>query len=163
MQPLTESDIRASLVNATSGDAARMTIPGLHETVWEDREYLGWRDPRAIQRGYIVMWRDGQPVGIALRAAESRMSRGISAMCSLCRTPQPADQVSLFTAPRAGEAGRNGNSVGTYICADLACSIIIRIAPPASDMHPAPEEIIASRAAGLTTRLEAFTAQVLGD
>ena len=73
MQPLTESDIRASLVNATSGDAARMTIPGLHETVWEDREYLGWRDPKAMQRGYIVLWRDGQPVGIALRAAESRM------------------------------------------------------------------------------------------
>jgi FBP C-terminal treble-clef zinc-finger len=161
MQPLTESDIRASLVNATTGDAARMTLPGLHETVWEDREYLGWRDPRAMQRGYIVHWRGDLPVGIALRAAESRMSRGISAMCSLCRTPQPADQVSLFTAPRAGEAGRNGNTVGTYICADLACSILIRIAPPASDMHPAPEEIIASRAAGLTARLDAFVGQVL--
>ena len=163
MLPLTESDIRSSLVNATSGDAARMTIPGLHETVWEDREYLGWRDPRAIQHGYIVHWRDGEPVGIALRAAETRMTRGISAMCSLCHTPQPAQQVSLFTAPRAGEAGRNGNTVGTYICADLACSIIIRIAPPASDLHPAPEEIIASRAAGLTARLDAFVGRVLGD
>jgi hypothetical protein len=162
MQPLTESDIRASLVNATSGDAARMTIPGLHETVWEDREFLGWRDPRAIQRGYIVHWRGSEPVGIALRAADSRMSRGISAMCSLCRTAQPADQVSLFTAARAGEAGRNGNSVGTYICADLSCSIIIRIAPPKSDMQPAPEEIIASRAAGLASRLHAFTTEVLG-
>jgi hypothetical protein len=162
MQPLTESDIRASLVNATNGDAVRMTIPGLHETVWEDREFLGWRDPRAMQRGYIVHWRGSEPVGIALRAPETRMSRGISAMCSLCRTPQPADQVSLFTAARAGEAGRNGNSVGTYICADLACSIIIRIAPPASDMQPSPEQIIASRAAALASRLQAFTAEVLG-
>ncbi len=161
MQPLTESDIRASLVNATSGDAARMTIPGLHETVWEDREYLGWRDPRAMQRGYIVHWRDGQPIGIALRAAETRMSRGISAMCSLCRTPQPADQVSLFTAPRAGEAGRNGNTVGTYICADLACSLTIRIAPPAHDMQPDPAEIIERRIATLRTRLGAFTDNVL--
>ena len=161
MKALTESDIRGSLVNAGPAEAERMPMPGLHEMVWEDREYLGWRDPRAIQRGYIVHWRDGQPIGIALRAADSRMSRGISAMCSLCRTAQPADQVSLFTAPRAGEAGRNGNTVGTYICADLACSILIRIAPPASELHPAPEEIIASRAAGLTSRLEAFIAQVL--
>src|SRR5438270_13881797 len=26
---------------------------------------------------------------------------------------------SLFTARRVGQAGRNGNTVGTYICADL--------------------------------------------
>jgi len=162
MQALTEAQIRDSFVNATRGDTERMTLPGLHEVLWDDREYLGWRDPRAMQRGYIVHWRDDRPVGIALRAAESRMSRGISAMCSLCRTPQPADQVSLFSAARAGEAGRDGNSVGTYICSDLACSIIIRIAPPKSDMQPDPRDVIAARAAGLATRLSSFTADVLG-
>ncbi len=161
MKPLTESDIRGSLVNASRGDAERMTLPGLHEVVWEDREFLGWRDPRAHQRGYIVHWQDDRPVGIALRAAETRMSPGISAMCSLCRTPQPAHQVSLFTAPRAGDAGRDGNTVGTYICSDLACSLIIRIAPPRSDLQPDPREVIASRAAGLRSRLDAFTRQIL--
>ncbi len=163
MEPLTESDIRASLVNATSGDAARMTIPGLHETVWEDREYLGWRDPRAIQRGYIVHWRGTQPVGIALRAAESRMSRGISAMCSLCRTPQPADQVSLFTAPRAGEAGRNGNTVGTYICADLDCAHrVLAVAPSAQHLDEELHALaVEEQVIGLRQRLHAFTADVL--
>ena len=156
MQPLTESDIRASLVNATSGDAARMTIPGLHETVWEDREYLGWRDPRAMQRGYIVHWRDGQPIGIALRAAETRMSRGISAMCSLCRTPQPADQVSLFTAPRAGEAGRNGNTVGTYICADLGCARRVRTDIPQWLRERDPDEVVAVRTEELRRRVQGF-------
>jgi hypothetical protein len=29
-------------------------------------------------------------------------------------------------ARRAGEPGRNGNSVGQYICGDLACSLYIR-------------------------------------
>ncbi len=161
MKPMTASDIRGSIVNATGGEVARMPLPGLHEVVWSDREYLGWRDPSAPQRGYLVFWRGDEPVGMVLRAAETRMSPGRSAMCSLCRTPQPADQVTLFSAARAGQAGREGNSVGTYICSDLACSLIIRIAPPKSDMQPDPEEVIASRAAGLATRLEGFTSKVL--
>jgi hypothetical protein len=161
MKPLTESEIRDSIVNASRGEAARMPMPGLHEVMWENREYLGWRDPKAMQRGYIVHWNDGKPVGLVLRAAESRMSRGISAMCSLCQTPQPGDQVLLFSAPRVGEAGRNGDTVGTYICADLACSLIIRIAPPALPMQPDPKEIVDDRIAGLKKRLDSFTANVM--
>ncbi len=161
MQPLTESDIRNSLINASAGESARMTLPGLHEVLWDQREYLGWRDHRTPQRAYIVHWRDGEPVGMVLRAADNRMARGISAMCSLCQTPQPSGQVALFSAPRAGEAGRDGNTVGTYICADLACSLTIRIAPPAYDMQPDPAEIIERRIATLQTRLGAFTDTVL--
>ena len=161
MQPLTESDIRNSLVNASAGDSARMTLPGLHEVLWDEREYLGWRDHRTPQRAYIVHWRDGAPVGMMLRAAENRMARGISAMCSLCQTPQPSGQVSLFSAPRAGDKGRDGNTVGTYICADLACSLTIRITPPAHEMQPSPAEIVERRIAMLQTRLGAFTDTVL--
>ncbi len=29
-------------------------------------------------------------------------------------------------APRAGKAGKQGNSVGAYMCADLACSLYVR-------------------------------------
>lgn len=161
MKPLTEDDIRASIVNAAPHDILRMPLPGLHETLWESREYLGWRDPQSRHRGYIVYWRDDRPVGMVVRAADSRMSRSIAAMCSLCRTQQPANQVSLFTVPKAGEAGLNGNTVGTYICSDLSCSTIIRILPPPSDMQPSPADVVASRAAGLLARLNSFTNEVL--
>lgn len=161
MKALNESEIRDSIVNATRGEIERMPLPGLHEVVWDDREYLGWRDPRAPQRGYLVAWHDGRPVGLVLRASDVR-SRAGAAMCSLCSTAQPADQVTMFSAARAGEAGREGNTVGTYICADLACSLLIRIAPPPYEQQPDPAAVIAARASRLTTRLRSFTARVLG-
>lgn len=160
MRPLTEAEIRGSIVNAEPGDADRMPLPGLHEVVWDDREYLGWRDPSSPQRGYLVLWRGETPVGIVLRASGTRLQVG-SAICSLCNTPQPAGQVTMFSAPRAGEAGRRGDSVGTYICADLSCSLLIRIAPPQQEMQPSPDEIVAARAAALRQRVEAFTGRVL--
>ncbi len=161
MLPLTESEIRASFTNTSPQELARMTLPGLHEIVWEDREFLGWRDAHAIHRGYIVFWRDDRPVGIMLKAAGSRMRPGISAMCSLCRTPLPGGQVTLFTAPRAGQAGIDGSTIGTYICSDLTCSMLIRVVPPKSDMQPDPAELIAARAQGLSSRLNSFTDDVL--
>jgi hypothetical protein len=161
MKPLTEEQIRASFVNAAAETIARIPLPGLHETVWEEREYLGWLDPTFAQRGYIVYWRDSKPFGIILRSASSSMSRGISAMCSLCRTHQPGNQVSLFTVPKAGQGGRDGNTIGTYICSDLACSIIIRIVPPPSDLQPRPTEIVSNRTSGLLARLDNFTSELL--
>lgn len=138
-----------------------MPLPGLHEVMWDEREYLGWRDPSAPLRGYLVHWIDGRPVGVMLRAAGVSMRPGISAMCSLCRTQQPSDQVTMFSAPRAGKAGRDGNTVGTYICADLACSLIIRITPPKLPMQPDPAEIVAKRAEGLLERVQNFTADIM--
>jgi hypothetical protein len=82
-------------------------------------------------------------------------------MCSLCHTPQPSTQVVMFSAPRGGEAGRDGNSIGTYICADLGCSIMIRIVPGTSELMLMRDELIARRSAGLQQRLENFTANVL--
>ena len=160
MRPLTEADIRASLVNAAPGEAEHMPMPGLHEMVWEDREYLGWRDPGSPSRGYLVAWRDDIPIGIVVRAAATRLQVG-SAICSLCNTPQPAGQVTMFSAARAGDAGRAGNSVGTYICADLACSLLIRIAPPSYDWMPDTSDVIAERVAGLESRLRSFGGRVL--
>lgn len=161
MKPLTETEIRRSIVNASQGEIARMPLPGLHEVLWQDREYLGWRDHKAPQRGYLVHWVDDRAIGIVLRAANGTIRPGISAMCSLCRTPQPSDQVRLFSAPRAGQAGRDGNTVGTYICADLACSLIIRIVPPPSLMQPDPGEVVTRRAEGLLTRVTSFTADIM--
>jgi len=161
MKPLSPTDIRASFVNASQGESDRVPLPGLHEVMWEDREYLGWRDPQARQRGYLVYWKGETPVGIVLRASESSLRPGISAMCSLCRIAQPSDQVALFSAARAGQSGRDGNTVGTYICADLACSHLIRILPPASEMQPSPEEILAGRSENLVARVAAFTDDIM--
>jgi hypothetical protein len=104
-----------------------------------------------------VHWVDDRPVGLVVRSSGASLRPGIAAMCSLCHSPQPATQVRLFTAPKAGEAGANGDTVGTYICEDLACSLLIRVAPP----HLNPPEQIDRRAAGLTERVRGFTANVM--
>jgi hypothetical protein len=160
MNPLDASEIRASFVNADTIDVERIPLPGLHEVMWDEREFLGWRDGSTANRGYLVYWRDGTPVGIVVRAAESRMPAG-AAMCSFCHTMQPAGQVRLFSALRAGEAGRSGNTVGTYICSDLGCPRLIRVAPHTSPWDPNPESVIAQRGAGLLQRIDGFTSRVL--
>jgi hypothetical protein len=67
----------------------------------------------------------------------------------------------MFSAPRGGEAGRDGNSVGTYICQDLGCSAIIRMVPTTSELTLMRDEVIARRSAGLQQRLERFTANIM--
>lgn len=161
MQPLSPAEIRGSFVNASQGEVERISLPGLHEVIWADREYLGWRDAQAHQRGYLVHWAGDRPVGIVLRASDSALKPGISAMCSLCRITQPSDQVSLFSAPRAGQAGRDGNTVGTYICDDLACSHMIRVLPPPHPMQMPPEQLLAQRSASLLARVGAFADDVM--
>jgi hypothetical protein len=127
---LTEAVIRRSLVNCSRSEAAAMTLPrGLEDFDWAAAEVLGWRDPKAELRGYLVHEHEGRSVGLALRAADTKMSSRRSAMCLLCHTVQSADGISLFTARRVGEAGRNGNTVGTYICADLDCAHRVRTVP----------------------------------
>jgi len=51
--------------------------------------------------------------------------------------------------------------VGTYLCADLACSTLIRITPPESDAHPDPDRIVRHKAVGMRQRLENFSNRVL--
>ncbi|AYF98664.1 FBP domain-containing protein [Protaetiibacter intestinalis] len=160
MLALTAAEIRDCFVNAGAIDTDRIPLPGLHEVLWDDREFLGWRDGSTAHRGYLVFWRGTRPVGIVLRAAETRLAGG-SAMCSLCQITQPAGQVRMFTALRAGDAGHAGDSVGTYMCADLGCPHLIRIAPHGSPWDPNPEAVVAQRAEGLSRRLEAFAAKVL--
>jgi hypothetical protein len=161
MKPLTADQIVASIINADRAEIDRMQLPGLHEVLWAEREFLGWRDPQGSLRGYIVHWAEDRPVGIVLRAASQPLRPGIGAMCSLCHTPQPATQVLLFSASRGGRAGRDGNSIGTYICADLSCSIMIRILPGMSEMQLRRDELIERRSSGLASRVHAFTARIM--
>jgi hypothetical protein len=161
MRPLTADDIRESLVNVDPAEKSDVPLPGLHETVWEEREFLGWRDPSHPTRGFIVFWSGDTPKGFQVRAAESAMPPGRPAMCSLCHTQQPAPQVSLFVAPKAGKRGQRGDTVGTYLCADLRCSALIRMTPPKSDLLPNPDVHATTQAATMERRLENFTARVL--
>jgi FBP C-terminal treble-clef zinc-finger len=113
-RPLTEQQLRRSFVNCSRGEAQSPALPKDFPALdWDQLELLGWRDPRAPLRGYLVLEDGADVVGIAVRAAESRMSSRTTAMCLLCRTARSGDAVSLFTARRVGEAGRNGNTVGT--------------------------------------------------
>ncbi|MBG0821882.1 FBP domain-containing protein [Planomonospora sp. ID91781] len=128
MRPVTEHDIRTSFVNCSKGEAKRLGLPkDLADQPWEDLDFLGWRDPGAPERAYLVAERDGRLVGISLRAT-SGGSRGFTSrsMCSLCLTTHPGGGVALMTARRTGEPGRQGNSVGQYLCTDLACSLYTR-------------------------------------
>jgi hypothetical protein len=151
---LTEKQVRRSFVNCSRGEAEGLTLPrGFDALDWAELEVLGWRDPKAPLRGYLVLEVDDAPVGIAVRAADSRMSSRTAATCLLCQTTQPGDGVSLFTARRAGEAGRNGNTVGTYICADLACSHRVRTDIPPWLRERDPDEVVAERAVELRERL----------
>jgi hypothetical protein len=126
MMSLTEPEIRASFVNCSKGETKRMTLPrDLAEQPWEDLDFLGWRDPRAPERAYLVTEVDGVPRGVALRCPTPSTRLPRKNLCSLCLT-SPSGGVVLMVAPRGGKPGQQGNSVGTYICADLACSLYVR-------------------------------------
>lgn len=128
MRPITETDIRRSFVNCSKGEAKRLGVPGdLEAHPWGDLDFLGWRDPGAPERAYLVTEHDGRLLGIALRAVTGT-ARGFTSrsMCSLCLTTHASGGVTLMSARRAGDAGRQGNTVGQYFCAGLACSLFIR-------------------------------------
>jgi hypothetical protein len=157
VRPLTEPQVRRSFVNCSRGEARGLTLPrGFADLEWSGLDVRGWRDPKAPLRGYLVLDVADGPVGIAVRAADSRMSSGTAVMCLLCQTGQAGDAVSLFTARRTGEAGRNGNTVGTYICADLGCSDRVRTEIPPWLQLRDPAEVVAERAAELRGRAEGF-------
>ena len=162
MEPLTEPQIRRSFVNCSKGEATSVTLPrDLDQLPWEDLELLGWCDAKAPLRGYLVVPQDGRPVGVSLRAADTTMSSRTAAMCLLCQTTQTGDAVSLFTARRVGEAGRNGNTVGTYICADLGCAQRVRTEIPPWLADRDPGEVVAGRTADLRRRVQGFLESVL--
>jgi hypothetical protein len=162
MRPLTEDEIRGSFVNATDDELRTLALPLDYLLIeWDHLDFLGWRDPRAPRRGYIITQREDDWVGVVLRAAESSMSHRHSAYCNLCRTLQPADQVSLFTARRAGGDGAHGNTVGTYICADLSCPENVRLGAPLAPGEVRSWNQVDARIDDLTRRTDAFVASVL--
>jgi len=128
VEPLTEKQIRRSFVNCTKGEAGRLKLPvDFAELPWDDLDFLGWTDPGAPLRAHLVLPGADGPVGVTLRAPSAGRTSAIkSSMCQVCLTGHASSGVTLFAAPLAGAAGREGNTVGTYLCSDLACSLYIR-------------------------------------
>ncbi|UXX96985.1 FBP domain-containing protein [Streptomyces sp. AD2-2] len=161
MRPLTEREIRAAFVNCTKGEAKRLTVPrDLADRPWDDLDFLGWRDPQAPDRAYLVIELDGRPTALALRSPGSSSWQTRRSMCALCMTTHTGG-VSLMAAPKAGKAGQQGNSVGAYMCDDLACSLYVRGKKDAGVGARLPESLTLEEKIQRTVRnLTAFIAKV---
>lgn len=162
MEPLSAEEIRNSFVNSTRSLVKAMTLPrDFGELPWESLDYLGWRDPKAPARGYLVVRRTDGITGIAVNTAATGKPRRGTGLCDLCHTAHQVTDVSLFVARRAGSADKAGNTVGTYICADLACSLYLRglREPEVPQGETVGAEIRIGR---LNERLETFVDRVLG-
>jgi hypothetical protein len=127
VNPLTEAEVRASFVNCSRGEVKRAYVPNLSSVSWNDHDFLGWRDPKAPDRAYMVAPWANRIVGLTLRSNVKRPKTLFrSSMCSICLTVHASSGVSTFAARRVGESGRNGNTIGGYWCTNLNCSLYVR-------------------------------------
>ena len=161
MDPITEPEIRASFINCSKGEAKRLPVPrDLDLRGWPDLDFLGWSDPSYPGRKYLVVPAAEGLAGVAMR--HERGSRRAQ-MCTICSTTHAGGGVSLMTAQRSGELGRRGDSIGTYMCDDLDCSLYARRkkVPSLGRQYKEdfdPEE----RAAQVRRNIAAFVARVRG-
>jgi hypothetical protein len=129
MLPITEKTIRASFVNASRKETSDITLPADFDTLdWDGRDFLGWRDPKIGRRAYVVIpTLDGELVGILFRQAEAAPRN--RAQCTWCQDVDLPNDVVFYSARRSGKSGRNGNTIGTLVCADFQCSRNVRKTP----------------------------------
>ncbi|MEU7023026.1 FBP domain-containing protein [Streptomyces sp. NPDC046203] len=165
MDALTDKEIRSSFVNCTKGDAARMRLPlDFAELPWPKLDFLGWVDPGAPLRAHLVVSRPDGPVGVTLRVpAAGRTSVTKSSMCQICLTSHAASGVTLLAAPLAGPRGREGNTIGQYLCADLACPLYVRgVRQPKLRAGRHEESLsLEEQVARMTGNLDAFVNRIL--
>ncbi|GFM99041.1 hypothetical protein Sfulv_38520 [Streptomyces fulvorobeus] len=151
-------------MNCTKGEAARLKLPlDFGALPWEDLDFLGWVDPGAPLRAHIVLPRAGGPLGFSLRVPSVRRTSAVkSSLCQICLTGHASSGVSLLAAPLAGARGREGNTVGIYICADLACPLYVRGKRQPKLRTGRYEEslTVEERVARMAGNLDAFAAKV---
>lgn len=164
MEPLTEKQIRSSFVNCTKGEASRLKLPlDFADLPWAELDFLGWVDPGAPLRAHLVLPRPGGPLGISLRVPSVRRTSAVrSSLCQICLTAHASSGVALLAAPLAGARGREGNTAGVYLCADLACSLYLRGKRQPKLRSGFYEESLTleERVARMSGNLEAFLAKV---
>jgi hypothetical protein len=129
MRPIDERAIRASFRNASRKEVSDLNLPAGFADIDFDRiDYLGWVDPKAPRRAYVITEVDGEFTGALLQQAEQRVIA--RAQCSWCEDVTLRNDVQLFTARKAGPAGRKGDTIGTLVCANFGCSENVRRLPP---------------------------------
>jgi hypothetical protein len=160
MLPLTATGIKAAIANASRKIVADMTLPpDLDKTDWAELDYFGWADPKMKRRSYVVVPVDGEPVGVVLRQADA--SARHRAQCSWCRDVKLPNEVVFFSAQRAGSAGRNGDTIGTWICAEFQCSVNVRKLPSMAYIGFDVEAARQARIQMLRARSAGFIAEIL--
>lgn len=157
---VTDEAIRSTMTNCSKGEAHRMRVPEWVHECDPVHEVVGWRDPKAPDRGWLMVPVGDAVVGLALRATPGKGVRA-TAMCDLCRTTRAPGEVSLFVAARAGESGRKLNTVGTYVCSDLACGDNVRVLRGTPTLKPDPGLSVSQRQEALRERAVAFARKVL--
>ncbi|GAA2754459.1 FBP domain-containing protein [Amnibacterium kyonggiense] len=160
MHALDEGTLRASFVNTTRKEVSDLTLPADFAALdWSRLDLLGWRDPKLAKRAYVVVPTDDGTVGVLLRRADA--TPVARAQCSWCQDVRLPNDVVLYTAKRAGAAGRRGDTVGVLVCESFQCSANVRKPPPIAylgfDVEAAREERIRT----LRERAAGFAAAVL--
>jgi len=160
VEKISEKQIRSAFINASRSEAAKLNLPANFATLdWESLEFLGWRDEKMPQRGYLLTRVGDKVVGLMLRAPDGGSGKKRRVLCDLCRDVYSEEDVYLWVAKKAGQSGRDGNSVGTLICAEFLCSANVRTVPPASELEP-EKIVIARQILGLNERTQKFLAKV---
>jgi len=163
MQKITAQQVRSSFINASRSEAAKLNLPRDFESLdWDSLDFLGWRDEKMPLRGYLVVPGESGLTGVILRAPEGGARKSRSVLCELCRDVFSKEDVLLWVAKRAGQSGRDGNSVGTLICADFLCCGNVRVEPPANDINPDPAAVVVRQIDGLLARTGQFHERVRG-
>ena len=158
MHALTAERLRDSFVNTTVRERKAIPLPLVDDPGWSALDYLGWRDPKRPQLGFVVAEVDGRPLGLLLQQAE-RTPRA-RAQCSWCEDVQLPNDVVFFSARRAGDAGRRGDTLGTLVCAHFECSANVRRLPPLAYTGFDREAERDRRIASLQERVTAFARRV---
>ena len=154
MLPLTEKQLQTSFINASQREVKNIAYPDLTDLDWDRLDYLGWRDRKVPGIGYVVIELDGEPTGILLRQTDSKTRS--RAQCSWCEDVTLPNDVVLFGAKRSGQAGRNGNTVGTLICDEFQCSANVRKLPPVAYLGFDVEAARLQRIENLRLRADRF-------
>jgi hypothetical protein len=160
MQPLTDSAIRSSFVNATKREISDLALPlDFAETDWSRLDFFGRRDRKSPLRAFVVVQLDAGPAGVMLRRADAvPRSR---AQCSWCQDVNLTNEVVFYGAKRAGDAGRRGDTIGTLVCAEFGCSANVRKLPPIAYVGFDAEAARLARIEGLGERVRGFVRSVL--
>lgn len=162
MESLTTAQIQQAFVNCSKRAAAAISVPPLDDVAWPDLDFFAWRNPRMPERAYLAAWIGDELVAIELRSGSGRKVAAVrSSMCDFCHTVHSAGAVRLFAAAKAGQAGRRGDTVGAYICTDLACSAYIRGTKRPGRIQPVSTMTTQERADRVSKALNGFVERIL--